>query len=101
MDAIQKIESTRMKDLWSGSAQPERPSEAQSPHWRTGGGPVRVWWLISFASSGCQSLAMSVLAVGIELKSLEVPDAIAILKRNHSVLADFEDASSASRRWRP
>jgi hypothetical protein len=31
-----------------------------------------------------------------ELKSLEIPDALAILKeRNHSVLADSEDASEA------
>ena len=67
-----------------------------SSHWRTGWARIRVWWLTSFASSGCQSLATSVLAVVIELKSLEVPDAIAVLKeRNHSVLADFEDASEA------
>jgi len=50
----------------------------------------------SFASSGCQQLATSVLTVVIDPKTLEVPDALAILKeRNHSVLADFEDASEA------
>jgi hypothetical protein len=35
---------------------------------------------LSHASSGCQSLATSVLAVVIELKSLEVPDALTLLK---------------------
>jgi hypothetical protein len=50
-----------------------------SSHWRTGWVAVRVWWLISFAS-GCQSLATSVLAVVIELKSLDVPDALTVLK---------------------
>jgi|SRR4029077_506252 len=43
-----------------------------------------------------KSLATSVRAVVTELKSLEIPDALAILKeRNHSVLADSEDASEA------
>jgi len=65
-------------------------------HGRNGWAAVRIWWLISFASSGCQSLATSVRAVATELKSLEIPDALAILKeRNHSVLADSEDASEA------
>src|SRR5438445_9704562 len=66
-----------------------------SSHWRTGWVAVRVWCLISFAY-GCQSLATSVLAVVIEQKSLEVPDALAILKeRNHPVLTDLKNVSES------